>query len=467
MLASDATMWLLAAVLTASGAYGIFNGVRWRAFQDRAAAEALREERDRYAEAEREIRGALAKGVRIPAFADPANPDTAGRRRAARYAVMPPGTLGAFGVGQSDLLPSYFRVSTESRENVLAMAETENPTRLLTGRFDLAFVIVYLMPLLILAVSYNLLSGEREQGTLAFVLSQPVTLQRLLAAKVAVRVAAFLGFLLVFVPAAALAAGLPWADPNTAPRVLLWVIVVGAYAAFWFALALAVAATGLPSATAAMTLAGVWLLLTVLLPSAFNLGVMTLYPVPSRVEMVQAVREASDDANEEGARLLGKYYQDHPELAADTNDQAVTDFTVVRLAVDEHIEARVRPVMSAFEGQLGRQQAAIDRLRFLSPAILVQDALNDLVGAGAARHRHFVDQVVRFHTDWRGYFLPRVAKKVQLRDYADVPMFQFEEEPFGAVVARTVVNLAGLLCGAAALAGLGFIRLQRFAVAGS
>jgi hypothetical protein len=68
--------------------------------------------------------------------------------------------------------------------------------------------------------------------------------------------------------------------------------------------------------------------------------------------MIQAVREASDDANAEGANLLGKYYQDHPELAADTSDKALTDFTVVRLAVDEQIEARVRPVMAAYEAQL-------------------------------------------------------------------------------------------------------------------
>ena len=37
----------------------------------------------------------------------------------------------------------------------------------MVGRFDLAFVTVYLLPLLVLALSYNVLSEEREQGTLA------------------------------------------------------------------------------------------------------------------------------------------------------------------------------------------------------------------------------------------------------------------------------------------------------------
>ena len=56
---------------------------------------------------------------------------------------MPPGSLAALSIGQSDLLPYYFRMTTEARENVTSGAELENPQRLLTGRFDLAFVLIY------------------------------------------------------------------------------------------------------------------------------------------------------------------------------------------------------------------------------------------------------------------------------------------------------------------------------------
>jgi ABC-2 type transport system permease protein len=60
---------------------------------------------------------------------------------------------------------------------------------LLSGRFDLAFVILYLYPLLILSLGYNLVSGEKEAGTLALTLSQPVALRTLVAGKVAMRFA--------------------------------------------------------------------------------------------------------------------------------------------------------------------------------------------------------------------------------------------------------------------------------------
>ena len=79
-------------------------------------------------------------------------------------------------------------MTTDAKETVTGGAELENPQRLLSGRLDLAFVLIYLYPLLILAISYNLLSAEQEQGTLALLLSQPVSLRTVILAKVAVRV---------------------------------------------------------------------------------------------------------------------------------------------------------------------------------------------------------------------------------------------------------------------------------------
>ena len=91
------------------------------------------------------------------------------------------------------------------------------------------------LPLLILALSYNLLSVEREQGTLRMLLSQPLTLATLVLGKITVR-AVVLGCVALMVPVL----GLLLARPETrAPAQLLllgcWAVLVVAYAAFWFA----------------------------------------------------------------------------------------------------------------------------------------------------------------------------------------------------------------------------------------
>jgi ABC-2 type transport system permease protein len=60
--------------------------------------------------------------------------------------------------------------------------QTENPASLLNGSFDLGFVSVYIWPVLILALTYGVVSTDREAGVLALVLAQPISFRRWLLA---------------------------------------------------------------------------------------------------------------------------------------------------------------------------------------------------------------------------------------------------------------------------------------------
>jgi ABC-2 type transport system permease protein len=464
LLTTDGSLWLLIAVFAAAIAYGTFNGVRWVRFQEAAVAEAAREERERYAAQERTIARLDRGELQVSPWADPRNAAGAGGRFGPRYAVMPPAPLAALSVGQSDLLPYYFKVTTEAKEDVTAGTELENPHRLLTGRFDLAFVLISLYPLLVLAFAYNLLSMEKEQGTLALALSQPVSVARLALGKLAVRFAVFLITLAALVLAASLIAGVDVFAQGAGVGAGLWLAVVVAYGLIWFALAIFVASFGRPSATNAMVLAAVWLGFVILVPSLLNLGAATLYPVPSRVEMVQAVREASDEANRQSSVLLARYYEDHPELASGGADQAMNDFYTIRVAVMADVEQRVRPVLDRYERQLAAQRRMVSRLRLFSPAILMQDALNDLSGTGTARHQHFLEQVGRFHESWRAYFVPLIFRKAKVENYGVLPSFVYEEEPERAAISRITGSLGLMLVPALLLGIVGVRRLRRFPV---
>lgn len=464
LLTADGSLWLVIGIFAAAIAYGTFNGVRWVRFQQAAIAETAREEGGRFAAQDATIARLNAGELKLSPFADPRNPQTAGSRLGARYAVMPPAPLAALSIGQSDLLPYYFKVTSDSRENVTAGTELENPHRLLTGRFDLAFVLIYLYPLLVLALSYNLLSLEKEQGTLSLALSQPVSLATLAIAKLSIRFALFLVTLGVLAGLAATIAGIDLAADGAGARAWLWLGAVVAYGLVWFGLAVLVVSFGRPSSTNAMVLAALWLALVVLVPSFVNMGATTWYPVPSRVEMVQAVREASDEANQQGAALLARYYEDHPDLAVGGADQAMNDFNVIRVAVNADVEARVRPVLDRYEQQLAGQRRMVASLRLLSPAILMQDALNDLSGTGVERHQHFLQQVAQFHEQWRNHFVPLIFRKAQVAGYAALPAFSFVEEPAGPALSRVAASLALMVAPAVVLGAFGLRRLKRFPV---
>jgi ABC-2 type transport system permease protein len=365
------------------------------------------------------------------------------------------------------VLPYYFKVSTASKESVLTSNEIENPHRLLQGRFDLSFVIVYLFPLLIIALSYNLISAEQEQGTLALLLSQPVPLRTFMIGKVGLRAVLIVGVVIFFSVIGTVVGGIALASADVLTRLIVWTGIVVAYAAFWFGAVLLVTSFGRGSATNAMALSAVWLFLVVVLPSALNMAASVFYPMPSRVDMIAALRVASDEASAKGNKLLAKYYGDHPELVLVSDMQkALNDVAITRLAIDDEIEQRVRPVVDQYDIQLARQQRLVDRFRIFSPAIIAQDALNDVAGTGVARYGHFVSLVEGYHKRWRSLFASMIVKKQKFTPtmYDDLPQFAYQEEPIGAVVSRTSAALAVLFVFAGVLSIIGIGRLRKFPV---
>ena len=131
---------------------------------------------------------------------DPRDPIWMGQEGAATIAVLPPAPLAPIAVGQRDLQPQAIRLTTEDhlssdKENETAMS---GPTRLMTGAFDLGFLFVVLFPLVVIALSYELLSGERERGTLAMLLSQPVSQRALVLGKAGARAIALCVVTLLF-----------------------------------------------------------------------------------------------------------------------------------------------------------------------------------------------------------------------------------------------------------------------------
>jgi ABC-2 type transport system permease protein len=395
---------------------------------------------------------------------DPRLASSLSGRGGSRHAILPSLPLAPLSVGQSDLLPAALRVSTEAREQVLSAAEIENPHRLLDGKFDLTFVVLFIYPLLILALSYNLLAGEREQGTLSLLLSQPVALGRIVAARIGLRLGILVGITVIAAAAAIVLAGPSRLGAGGLVRVAFWVAAVGVYGAFWFAVAFAVGSLGRGSATTALAVAGIWLAIVAVVPALLNLAINTAYPMPSRVQMVQAMREASDDASARGSAVLARYFEDHPELVPDDAEKAMSDFSVTRVAVADEVERLVQPVVAQYERQIARQRAASARWRFASPALVMRDVLDDVAGTGAARHAAFVGQVDGFHRRWREFFTPLILKRGRVERLEDVPSFPYVEETTGQLAARVAPGIAILAAITAVLAAVGARGVRRYPI---
>lgn len=487
LLSRERAFWILASLLSLLIVGAVQNGASWARAQ-RATVETIRQHDERlFARLTAQVRD-LERGGQPPdgkplagmawyllhgdaepppaPHLDPRRPEAAGSEWvAARYATLSPEPLAALSIGVGDLYPYYTRVTIRTKPELLNNDEIENPVTLLSGRFDLAFVLVFCWPLVALPLIYDLLAREREDQTLMVTLAQPVPIRSVALAKVIVRGGVLVAITLI-AGISALAATGSLHGKDVAPRLGLWALLVVANATVWLGVALLVNAARWRSAASALTLAGIWLGWVLLIPAAVNVFVAAAAPVPSRVELLSEIRKATNAASGDAARLVASYYEEHPELAPP--DSTPQRNAVRSVTLQEETERLARPILDAFDRRVREQEALARRLQYVSPAILLQDAMNQLAGTSADRYQRFMQQVEAYHAAWRSFFHPRIfsGATVTAADYQRMPRFEYQPEPPGDVASRVAISSGLVLLVGAALLGLGLFALRSYAVAG-
>ena len=461
LLMADRALRIVLGLFVVLLGYALANGLVWTRFLESTTEAVQTANAERTRAFEQELAAIADGGEPASRFADPRSPQVLGGPRGSHTALLEPGPLTALAVGQSDLLPYYYDVNIYTNESSFQQnGEVENPLNLMVGRFDLAFVVVYLLPLLVLALSFNVLSEEREQGTLGLTLSQPVSARAVVAAKLAFRGLLVVGMVLAVSLIGILVSG----SPGSPGPVLLWCAAVVIYTLFWFVLAAWVNSLRRSSAWNATVLVGAWLVLVVVLPAAINIAAGLLHPLPSRVEMITAQREASNDAVNQRSELLARYLEDHPEMAEGVVADEPGLGALAWVATDA-VNSRLEEVTSVHDARRAEQIVLVRRYRFLSPALLAQEVLIDAAGTGDARFARFQSQVRAFAEQWRQFFVPAILADRQMSAsvLADVPKFRMADESPGdaarrAAVPLTVLGGLVLLVGAAAGVALGRVR---------
>lgn len=460
LLRRERTLWIVALVLVALGTYAGLAGTQFATTRARAI-DVLRLEESRRLDSLQRLAERLERGdTSVSAFADPRTPAIAGRGALSRYALLPPGPLATLAIGQADVQPFWALVTTRTKQTFFVNDEIENPIHLMVGRLDTAYVILAVLPLLVLALTFDVVAGERERGTLALVLAQPVDPRRIVTAKVALRALVVAALALALSIGTAVGTGVPLTDGVALGRLASWSAVVLLYAAFWFAIALAVNARRLSSAASAVTLLGAWLVVVVVLPAVAAATVSVTRPAPSRIALTTQLREATDGAAERRQDAIATFLLDHPGYVG--GPEATADPYVTATALQDAAERTMAPTYAAFDAALDAQRRAADRFRLLSPALVVQGALLELAGSGEQRFRHYETQFDEYHGAWRRAINDRMLARQRFTaaEMSALPRYVFVEESWGTLLNRLAPGLLALLALTAAIAWRAWRNLQ-------
>lgn len=342
---------------------------------------------------------------------------------AAYYSFHPtwdaPSPLAFAAIGMRDVAPYMLRVRALGLEAQIYDGDNFNPQLALPGRFDFAFVLVFLAPLFVIALFHDLASGEREAGRARMLGALPHAGRRLWLRRAGLRFGlVFAALALPFAVAAALT--------GAAVGAILAVLgLIAGYLLFWVALSVLVSRLGWSSVANAATLAAGWLVLVLVLPTLGHVAINRAVPVDQGAEIALAQREqvnrAWDIPREETMR---RFYTSHPHWA---HSRPLTSafhykwYFAFHQVGDESVADRVR----AWRTGLERRDAAARTLGWVLPSVGVQALLTRLARTDLAAQLAYQDRIRAYHARLREFYYSYLFRDVPFgkADFARAPRF--------------------------------------------
>ncbi len=354
-------------------------------------------------------------------------------------AVLPSSSLADFAIGHADLHPASGKISPwRNLSSVFGRYQFDNPSTLAASAFDVALVIVLVLPMLMIAVSFDVLAGERSRGSLAMVLSTPVRLTRLVWTRLLYRngilwLTATLAMLVLVV--------VNDSGGDRYARFGLWLGVSLAYGLFWLA-AIAFCVARFRSATnTAAAMVGLWLLLVLAVPAATATVTDAAYPTPSRLAFLSEVREAQGETNRNLAGLTEGFLLDHPELSA--GDEEVPAYFRAAFLSNQAARESTRPILDAYQCARAGRARTLVWAQYLSPAIIAQRLLVASAGADLDRQHRFQAQAREALDRLTAAIGPAVVSRnrLSLADFDALKQFSFEDRTAADIAAESAAPI--------------------------
>jgi len=392
-------------------------------------------------------------------FRDPRNAMYVGRGAGATVAYLPDSSLSFITAGVSSLYPPAIKVSAASRESFLLADELDNPLRLQSGDFDFAFFLAVVYPLFLIAISYDLISSERERGTLSMIRSTSVPPSLIFLCKLLIRCGSLAGWTMLTVGIYSLCLRDLLVSTEGWTHFLWLLVVIVVYTWFLSGGIFFLNCFGFNSTWNAMALVLAWFCLVVLWPMLATSVAETLFPAPSRFELLSAARAAAIETEQEEKERADTYQEERPRVNAEL-DERTRRTLLVTLASSQ----RVNRVLNDHQERLQTQRGCIHWLAYLGPSMLVGESVATLSGNDHARWDGFVHRVGHFHEKWQAFFTDRSARNLPLRpsDYEQFPRFDASEGELrpGEGVLESVPRMVWMCLATAAMLLSGCRRIE-------
>ena len=330
-----------------------------------------------------------------------------------------PTDLAFVALGQRDVAPYMLRVRMLALEGQIYETDSLNPELGLSGRFDFEFVVAFLVPLFVVYLLHDLISGERESGRFPLLTATAGRPSRLWFPRaglriVAVGVAALLPFWLI-----ALVDGLSGAQALSISGIVLLQVL------FWSALTVFLGRAARPSSVIAASLVSVWLVVSLLVPLVGKTIVDRAEPGVEGADIALLQREAVNDAWDLPKSVtMERFLAVHPEWS-DTRPVTEQWHWKWYYAFQHVGDVTASELSTAYREAIAKRDRLSGRVAWLSPAVAVQRAMQRAAETDVSAGLEYDGQIRRYHDALRAFYYPLLftEKPYDADDLANAPIF--------------------------------------------
>lgn len=181
------------------------------------------------------------------------------------------------------------------RQNSINFSEAGFSTGMLRfGEISMAMILQILLPLVIFFIGFNTVAADRENGTLKILMSQGTSWKEIIAGKamglLAIALSVLLPVIIILIAGCLLIQKTPFRTDNML-RVLLIALSYTLYFGITSIITVLVSSVSRNAKLALVSLIGIWLLLTVILPRTAQAIGNYLYTSPSAIEFNTAIEK--------------------------------------------------------------------------------------------------------------------------------------------------------------------------------
>jgi ABC-2 type transport system permease protein len=330
--------------------------------------------------------------------------------------------LSALSIGQNDVYPQAKsgRFGAEIFSN--DFTEFKNPDRLLAGNLDTSFFVLFLFPLLLISLTYNVRSADRESGIEPILEAQAKSASQVYHLRLLVR------WLFALLPVLLLAIISFFVLQNqsgfTTGSFIAWWGVVLLYSLFWLSLIALVQRFRWNSIINGITLCGAWVLLLIAVPGLMNTWFSYQYPNTYKLEASEFRDESykfwGKPMEIHNAVFLQRYPQLRDSLSKIDSNRNIKSYSYVAQSIEAEESLYNKTIAPAVA-----QNKAEENSFWLNPFGGVMRVMVALSNGTLAQQHYFEQSVIQYRKQKLHYLFDnlQLQKHFTKQDLANMPTY--------------------------------------------